>query len=154
SLGSEYQFRQVPTWSPVRTLSWEVWSYPGWVAFSPDNRLVALEISPGVIRLIDAETGAAVARLTDPTSDRARWIGFTSDASRLVTVAQYAQAIHIWDFAMIERGLAALGLADGFTPLAPSDRLAPSAYHHEILADFANPGQAAVEQTARDAIER
>src|SRR5262249_34371057 len=34
SLGSEYQFRQVPTWSPVRTLPWEVWSYPGWVAFS------------------------------------------------------------------------------------------------------------------------
>ena len=33
--------------------------------------------SPAVVHLIDAATGRTLARLQDPDSDRARWLGFT-----------------------------------------------------------------------------
>ncbi len=46
--GSEYRFWDMPSCRPIRELRWEIPSYPGWVAFSPDRRLVALELSPAV----------------------------------------------------------------------------------------------------------
>ena len=40
SLSGRYQFREVPSWRSVRELQWEIPSHPGWVAFSPDRKLV------------------------------------------------------------------------------------------------------------------
>jgi serine/threonine protein kinase/WD40 repeat protein len=111
-LGSEYRFWEIPSWKPIRQLRWEIPSYPGWVAYSPNGRLIALELSPAVISLIEADTGQAVAKLEDPNSDRSYWLGFTPDGGRLVTVAQYAKAIHIWDLSSIGRQLKALGLVE------------------------------------------
>ena len=88
-------------------------SFPGWVAFSPDRRLVALETSPAVVQVIDAATGATVARLEDPDSGRARWVGFTGDGRRLVTVTPFSRTVHVWDIGKIARQLAILGLNDG-----------------------------------------
>jgi serine/threonine protein kinase/WD40 repeat protein len=112
SLFDRYGFREVPSWRAVRDLNWEIPSYPGWVAFSPDGRLVALERAPGVVHLLDAETGRTLARLDDPDSDRARWLGFTADGGRLVAIAPYSRAIHVWDLREISRQLAGVGLRD------------------------------------------
>jgi serine/threonine protein kinase/WD40 repeat protein len=153
-VGSEYLFRRVPSWDPVGTLSWEVSSYPGWVAFSPDDRLIALERSPAVVHLVDAKTGATVAKLPDPSSDRARWLGFTSDARRLVTISTYSQAIHVWDLGLIDHGLGALGLAEGFTSLSPLDTPEQKANAREVIVDTAPSVEVARDRQARAEIAR
>jgi tetratricopeptide (TPR) repeat protein len=154
SIGSEYQFRQVPSWDPVRSFQWEVASYPGWVAFSPDGRLVALELSPAVISLLDARTGAEIAKLQDPSSDRASWIGFTGDSSRLVTIAQYSKVIHVWDLGMMDRELQRLGLAEGFTSLAPRAGHPPRQDGVKIVLDTSESAEFALELEARHSIAR
>ena len=92
SRGDEYRSWDVGSWLPARRLPWEIQSYPGWVAFSPDRKLLALELSPAVIHLVDAATGRTVAKLEDPRSDRAQWLGFTPDGARLVTIATFSRA--------------------------------------------------------------
>ena len=91
SRGDEYRFWDVASWRPARRLPWEIPSYPGWVAFSPDRKLLALELSPAVIHLVDAATGRTLAKLEDPRSDRAQWLGFTPDGARLVAIATVFQ---------------------------------------------------------------
>jgi serine/threonine protein kinase/WD40 repeat protein len=110
SRGDEYRFWDVPSWQPGRRVAWEIPSYPGWVAFSPDRKLMALELSPAVVHLIDSLTGRTLAKLEDPRSDRAQWLGFTPDGSQLVAIASYSSAIHVWDLRAIRRHLAAMGL--------------------------------------------
>ena len=98
----------------------EIHSYPGWVAFSPDKRLLAIELSPAVIHLVDSATGRTVAKLEDPRSDRAQWLGFTPDGSGLVAIASFSGAIHVWDLAAIRRYLAAMHLDWDSPPDSPT----------------------------------
>ncbi len=58
SLVGTYRLYDVPSWRQSRELRCAIPSFPGWVAFSPDRRLVALETSPAVVHFIDAATGA------------------------------------------------------------------------------------------------
>ncbi len=58
---------------PIRQLPRDIAQYPGFVAFSPDGRLMALEMAPAEIHLKDAATGATMAKLEDPYGDRATW---------------------------------------------------------------------------------
>ena len=120
SLGREFRFWDVQTWKPFRELQCEIPSYPGWVAFSPDGRLIALEPSPGVVHLLSASNGERLAKLEDPGADRARWLRFTADNSRLVAVAPYSGAIHVWDLGLIEGKLAAPGLGGPFLATSPT----------------------------------
>src|SRR6202043_2608088 len=107
------------SWRLTRRLPTESPSYPGWVAFSPDRKIVALELSPAVVPLVDAATGRTVAKLEDPRSDRAQWLGFTPDGAGLVAIATYSKAIHVWDLRAIRRRLAAMDL-DWVSPPYPS----------------------------------
>jgi WD40 repeat protein len=75
------------------------------VAFSPDEKLMALEVSPGIIHLSEIATGRTVAKLTDPSGDRATWMCFTPDGTQLVTSSNYAKTIHVWDLRRIRLGL-------------------------------------------------
>jgi serine/threonine protein kinase/WD40 repeat protein len=75
SRGDEYCFWEVGSWQPGRRLRWEVGNYPGFVAFSRDGALMALELSPGVIQLREVATDRILARLEDPNRDRATWPG-------------------------------------------------------------------------------
>jgi WD40 repeat protein len=129
SLGEEYRFWDVETWKPARRLAWDIPSYPGWVAFSPDRTLLALELSPAFIHLIDAATGRTLAKLEDPRSDRAQWLGFTPDGAGLVAIATYSKAIHVWDLRAIRRHLATMDL-DWESPSYP-----PAPVYGEPLRD-------------------
>jgi WD40 repeat protein len=106
----EYSLWAAGTWQLLRRLPRDRAPYPGWVAFTSDGQLMALELAPGVIHLKEVATGRTVAKLEDPHGDQAGWLGFTPDGTKLVTVARYTCAIHVWDLASIRRELKAIGL--------------------------------------------
>jgi WD40 repeat protein len=110
SRGDEFSFWDVATLQPIRRLRRDVALYPGYVAFSPDGRLIALEMAPAVIHLKETATGRTVARLEDPHGDRATWQGFTPDGTQLVVIASYASAVHIWDLRAIRTRLKDMNL--------------------------------------------
>jgi eukaryotic-like serine/threonine-protein kinase len=110
SRGDEFSFWDVETLRLIRRLPRDVTQFPGQVAFSPDGRLMALEMAPAVIHLKEAATGRTVAKLEDPHGDRAAWLGFTPDGARLLVAANYASAIHIWDLRAIRLRLKGIGL--------------------------------------------
>src|SRR5262249_32741246 len=101
SRADEFTFWDLETLRPALRLPRNVTPCPGHVAFSPDGRLMALEMAPGVLHLKEVATGRTVARLEDPFGDRANWQGFTPDGAQLVVLAKYASAIHVWDLRAI-----------------------------------------------------
>jgi eukaryotic-like serine/threonine-protein kinase len=110
SRGDEFSFWDVETLQPLRRLRRDVTQYPGWVAFSPDGGLMALEMAPGVLHLKETATDRTVARLEDPFGDRATWQGFTPDGNQLVVIAGYAGAVHLWDLRAIRERLKEMNL--------------------------------------------
>jgi WD40 repeat protein/Flp pilus assembly protein TadD len=93
--------------------SWEEGPVIGGVSsstFSPDGRLLAIDTGTGAVRLVDTETGQEVARFDDPNQDRASWLGFAPDGTRLLTTNNDTCSIHVWDLRSIRLGLAALDL--------------------------------------------
>jgi serine/threonine protein kinase/WD40 repeat protein len=143
----EFSFWDVESRGLIRRLRREVAHFPGHVAFSPDGRLIALEMEPAVIHLVELASGRTVARLEDPHGDRATWQGFTPEGTRLVVVSSYSSAIHIWDLRALRSELATLGL-DWDWPAIPS--AAPEGPPAESLTVEATP----VELTARQKIDR
>ena len=118
--GHEFSFWSLTTLNLIRRLDRDVDLYPGHVAFSPDGKLMALEMSPGVIHLKELATGRTVAKLEDPHGDRAGWVGFTPDRTQLVVVCPYAQAIHVWDLRAIRQRLKGMGLDWNWPEFAPA----------------------------------
>jgi serine/threonine protein kinase/WD40 repeat protein len=154
--GDEFSFWDVETLQPVRRLPREVTQFPGWVAFSPDGRLMALEMAPAVIHLKEVATGRTVAKLEDPFGDRATWQGFTPDGTQLVVLANYASAVHVWDLRAIRARLKEMNLDWDWPELPPAvtGTQAAGPVTIEVV-----PGDLATttltrEQNARQAIER
>ena len=110
SRGEAFSFWDVETFELIRRLPRDVTPFPGSVAFSPDGRLMALEMAPGVLHLKEAATGRTVARLEDPHGDRATWQGFTPDGTRLVVAAGFASVVHVWDLRAIRTRLKEMNL--------------------------------------------
>ncbi len=126
----------------IRRLDRDVAPYPGYVAFSPDGKLMALEMTPAVIHLKEVATGRTVAKLEDPHGDRAGWMGFTPDGTRLVVAAPYAKAIHVWDLRAIRQRLKVMGLDWDWPEFPPVDRQAQPAELAKIkvlLGDLVTP---------------
>jgi serine/threonine protein kinase/WD40 repeat protein len=117
--GEEFSFWDVDTLLPTLRLRREIAQFPGWVAFSPDGRLMALEMAPAVIHIKEVATGQTVAKLEDPHGDRGTWMAFTPDGTQLVVAASYVSAIHIWDLRLIRTRLRAMKL-DWNWPELPS----------------------------------
>ena len=156
SRGDEFSFHDVETLEPVRRIRRDVTLYPGHVAFSPDGRLMALEMAPGIIHLKDAASARTIARLEDPHGDRAGWMSFTPDGTQLVVTARYAKAVHVWDLRAIRQRLKGLGLDWDWPEFQPATSVSKAAEppRVEILpGDLAKPGHSR-EQRARQAIER
>jgi hypothetical protein len=84
--------------------------YPGHIAFSADQNLMALEMTPGIIHLKQTRTGRTVATLENPFRDRSTWLAFTPGGTRLIAASRYAKTIQVWDLARIRAELKPLGL--------------------------------------------
>jgi WD40 repeat protein len=88
--------------------------------FSPDGQLLAVEDSPGAIRLVRCEGGEELVRLEAPEQTRLSPRCFTPDGTRLIAVGLETQALHVWDLRAARRRLAALDL-DWDAPPYPPD---------------------------------
>jgi tetratricopeptide (TPR) repeat protein len=132
----EISFWDVGTAELIRRLRRDVAHYPGDVIFSPDGKLMALELAPAVINLMEVATGRTVAKLEDPHGDRPRWKCFTPDGTQLVVVALHARAIHVWD-----------------PPAEPVSKTAPPPNVEVRLGDLAQFALSR-EEKARQAIEQ
>jgi serine/threonine protein kinase/WD40 repeat protein len=154
--GDEFSFWDVETLQPTRRLRREVGLHPGHVAFSPDGKLMALELAPAVIHLMDSATFRTVARLEDPHGDRPVWQGFTPDGTQLVVVTDHAKAIHIWNLRAIRARLKEMNLDwdwPEFTS-APIDRAGDNPLTMEVvLGDLAKPALTRDER-AQESIKR
>jgi WD40 repeat protein len=101
------------------------------LCFSTDGRQVVVQDSSRVIRLVETETGRALARLESPDLCAVHSVAtFSPDGSRLVVTTNDGPAIHVWDLRAIRRRLALMGLdwdapaysdndADRFAPPPP-----------------------------------
>ena len=106
----EFTFHDLQTLEVSRQMPRDIGLYPGHVAFSADDQLMALEMAPGLIHLKEITSGRTVARLEDPHGDRSTWMSFTPDGTQLVVAARYAGAIHRWDLRAIRERLKTMNL--------------------------------------------
>jgi serine/threonine protein kinase/WD40 repeat protein len=154
--GDAFTFWDVDTLHMTRRLGRDVPHMVGRVAFSADGKLMALEMAPAVIHLMEVATGRTVAKLEDPNGDRATWMGFTPDGTQLVVAARYARAIHVWDLRAIRERLKIMGLDWDWPEFLPADHTAKTAEPAKIevlMGDLATP-PLEWEQKARQKIER
>jgi serine/threonine protein kinase/WD40 repeat protein len=152
----EFTFWDLETLQPIRQLPRDGTPFPGRVAFSPDGRLMALEMAPGVLHLKETATGRTVAKLEDPQGDRATWQGFTPDGTRLVVVAKYASAVHIWDLRAIRTRLKGMNLDWDWPefPRACEETVVEAPMTIEVLpGDLVKPARTR-EQQAQQEIEK
>jgi serine/threonine protein kinase/WD40 repeat protein len=110
SRDSEISFWDVDTLQRTLELRRDIAQFPSHVAFSSDGQLMAMEMSPAVVHLKEVATGKTIARLEDPQGDRAAWLGFTPDGTKLVVTAGYASAVHVWDLRAIRTRLKEMNL--------------------------------------------
>jgi serine/threonine protein kinase/WD40 repeat protein len=110
SRNRDFTFHDLRTLELSRRIEREPGLYPEPVAYSPDGKLMAMELAAGVIHLKAADTGRTVAKLEDPFGDLATWLGFTPDGTQLIVAATYTGAIHRWDLRAIRVRLKSMGL--------------------------------------------
>src|SRR5207245_9555259 len=94
---------------------------------------------PARTSLREVAAARTIARLQDPHGDRARWLGFTPGGAQLVTVANYARAIHVWDLRLIRQELREMGL-DWDLPPYPDDAREEIAGPWQITVDPGSTG--------------
>lgn len=109
--GGEFRFMNFATaLETTRRLKREIGLSPGDVAYSPDGKLMAVEMSPAVVHLIEASSARTVAQLEAPFRDRADALSFSRDGTKLVVVSTYSAAVHVWDLRAIRARLKPMGL--------------------------------------------
>jgi WD40 repeat protein len=134
----EYCFYDTTTWEPVRRLHRPQSGYAGPAAFTADGRIVAVELSPGIVQLDEAATGRTLARLEDPNHDQAGTLRFTPDGTRLVVLCGYSRLLHVWDLRSLRRQLAGMGLEGELAALGPAAEL-PQAAPMKVRVDPGPP---------------
>jgi len=106
----EFTFYDLNSLAVTRRFPREIGLYPGHVAFTADGKMMALEMTPGIIHLQEVTSGRTVARLEALQGDLSTWMSFTPDATQLVVAARYAGAIHRWDLRAIRARLKTMNL--------------------------------------------
>jgi hypothetical protein len=114
-----YTFWDVRTWKQVRHLPRAGGSSAGPLAFSPDGRLLAVELALDVLSLLDTATWSVVARFQLPYQGRVhfhRALHFTPDGTRLV-LRGYTESEDVHNLFGVN-GVASLALARRPQPCA------------------------------------
>src|SRR5262249_1191800 len=106
----DFSFLDVHTFEIKRRFQREVGLFAGEVVFSPDGKLMALELAPGVVHLKEVATARTVAQLRAPLADRSGWMTFGADGTKLFTITSSRSAVHVWDLRAIRSGLKKMGL--------------------------------------------
>jgi serine/threonine protein kinase/WD40 repeat protein len=134
----EFSIYDVETQRRIRNIPRDTAQYPGYVAFSPDSTIIALEMAPGIIHLKEMATEKTIAKLEDPNGERAGWMGFTPDGTKLVVSTAYAHSVHIWDLRLIRLQLLNIGLdwdAPAYPPENPISGSVPPRKVEVVLGD-------------------
>jgi serine/threonine protein kinase/WD40 repeat protein len=97
---------EVGTWRPGPVVGSPVSSV---FAFDPTGRLLAVNDDPGIVRLVIAESGKELLRLTAPVEGKLEPCCFTPDGCKLITFG-HDRLVHIFDLAAIRRDLRPMGL--------------------------------------------
>jgi len=105
----QFRFWDLETLKPRLIFNHEV-LYPSHPAFSSDQKLMAMEMSPGILELKEVATGHTIAKLENPFRDRSTWIAFNSGGTQLIVASRYSRTIHLWDLAKLRAGLKPMGL--------------------------------------------
>jgi WD40 repeat protein/tetratricopeptide (TPR) repeat protein len=128
---AEYRVWKVGSWQKQYALRREqAGRAAGWMAFSPDGKMLALLHSMSEVRLVDPATGRPFARL--PTAGGPYC--FSPDGSRLVTYAGRGGAFHVWDLRLIRRRLVGLGLDWDLPPYPPPASVGGEPLHVRVVA--------------------
>jgi len=113
---TEYQLWRVGSWEP------EGASMPGYpepdfnfMAFSPDNKIMAIVDSARNIRLLETSTGKEIASLEAPDAAPIFSLCFSPDGSQLAAL-EWGQQLQLWDLRLIRRDLRPMGLDWDFAP--------------------------------------
>ncbi len=102
--GGAFRLWEVGTWREHRTLGES--TYNDGFAFSSDGKLLALgDAAPGVVRLVDPDTGREVARLIGPEPTRLHPLCFSPDGAQLITFGSESLEVHLFDLRAIRKQL-------------------------------------------------
>ena len=89
----------------------QVWGpATGNVAFTHDGRFLAACLEPGVISLIELETGESILKLTHPADLSANAISFTRDGQKLIFSTLETNCFYSWNLSAIGNHLESLNL--------------------------------------------
>jgi serine/threonine protein kinase/WD40 repeat protein len=119
--------------------------------FAPDSRLMAIQPTVGVIRLVDRATGRELARLEGPDFQGVARPFFTPDGGKLIDLSK---GIWVWDLRLIRQHLKPMGLDWDYPELPPADPVGrvPPPWKVEILAGDLQKLKLTREQRAREAL--
>jgi WD40 repeat protein len=106
---TEYVFWDTHSWRRELAVPRENSGRPGYLALSPDGRLLAVAHSISLVKLLDAHTGREMATLESPDPQLLSWLCFSPDGAYLAAACE-THRIQLWDLRRIRRRLEALGL--------------------------------------------
>jgi eukaryotic-like serine/threonine-protein kinase len=107
--GEDFSFWQTGTWQLRRSIPRAHRAdVPGYMAFTSDGRILAVNHSRDLIKLIDCASGTDLALLESPGRQEVSWLCFHPDGSKLAVVCN--EQVLLWDLALIRRQLAERGL--------------------------------------------
>jgi WD40 repeat protein len=143
--GDATTFWRTEDWSPQHCIP-PALEAPGRcrVAFSPDGRVAALNVSDREIRLTAVETGEELATL--PTGRLLTSLAFSPGGDRLAAVLQPGY-FQLWNLRQLREDLAAMNLDWLDAPLPP-DRSATEKLRITVVLESSKPGNSLPSQPA------
>jgi WD40 repeat protein len=133
--GGGYRLWQADTWQEGPPIAQHSGESGGilWFAFARDSKLLALSDGVSKIRLIDPDSGKAIARLTGPDQAILRPLAFSPDGAELMAVsgAGNRALLYTWDLRAIRAQLKELGL-DWEAPDYPPPTAQPQPLRVEV----------------------
>ena len=121
-------------------------------AFTPDNRLMAVQPPTGAVRLVELATGRELAHLEAPDFPGIASPVFTPDGTKLIGLGY---GIRVWDLRLVRQQLAELGLDWDAPPYPAADSRSEPKQPLKVqilLGDLSKP-LLTREQNARQCIE-